>query len=493
MTIRITGMNSGLDTDAIIQELVSAKSYKKTQLEKAQKKLEWKQEAWKNLNTKVYSFYTSTLSDLRFESSFEKKKTTSSNPNAVSVATSDNAPYSTQTIQVNKLAKAGYMTGAQLSGGTGNYTGSTTLSELGITADTGFEVTTAGTTTTINLTADTTLKDVVSQLSSAGLNANFDEKNQRLYISSKETGAEADFTFSGDSTALGALGLSEASGAKKIDGQDAEIVLNNVPYTSKNNVFEINGLTITAQEVTTSDVTLTTTSDTSGIYDMIKKFIKNYNSLINEMDKLYNADSSKGYEPLTDDEKDAMSDTEVEKWETKIKDSILRKDSTLSSVASAMKEIMSAGVTMRDGTQMYLFDFGIDTLGYFNAPENERNAYHIDGDADDTSTSTNEKKLEAMIASDPEKVTEFFATLAKNLYGTLTEKMSSITNMRSAFTVYNDKQMKEEYASYTEKIAAQQKKIDAFMDKYYAKFSAMETALASLDSKSNAVSQLLGM
>ena len=54
-----------------------------------------------------------------------------------------------------------------------------------------------------------------------------------------------------------------------------------------------------------------------------------YNKLIKSMDEAYNADSSKGYEPLTDDEKDAMSDTEVEKWETKIKDSLLRKDSTI--------------------------------------------------------------------------------------------------------------------------------------------------------------------
>lgn len=51
--------------------------------------------------------------------------------------------------------------------------------------------------------------------------------------------------------------------------------------------------------------------------------------MINAMDSAYNADSSKGYEPLTDDEKEAMSDKEVEKWEQKIKDSLLRRDSTL--------------------------------------------------------------------------------------------------------------------------------------------------------------------
>ena len=85
-----------------------------------------------------------------------------------------------------------------------------------------------------------------------------------------------------------------------------------------------------------------------GIYDMVKGFLKEYNSLINEMDKLYNADSAKGYEPLTDDEKDAMSDTEVEKYEQKIKDALLRRDSNLSTISSALKEVMSAGIEISE-------------------------------------------------------------------------------------------------------------------------------------------------
>ena len=41
MPIRITGMNSGLDTESIITELVKAKSVKKDSLVKAKTKLEW--------------------------------------------------------------------------------------------------------------------------------------------------------------------------------------------------------------------------------------------------------------------------------------------------------------------------------------------------------------------------------------------------------------------------------------------------------------------
>ena len=80
------------------------------------------------------------------------------------------------------------------------------------------------------------------------------------------------------------------------------------------------------------------------------------------MDEAYNADSSKGYEPLTDDEKSAMTDDEVEKWETKIKDSLLRKDDTLSSIINTMKNDMASSFTI-NGKSYALSSFGIATQG----------------------------------------------------------------------------------------------------------------------------------
>ncbi len=278
--------------------------------------------------------------------------------------------------------------------------------------------------------------------------------------------------------------------AVKVDGVDAEITLNGAKFTSASNTFAVNGLTLTALEVTTKDVTITTTEDTDGIFDMVKNFFTEYNKLINEMDTLYNAERAKGYEPLLSEEKDALSDSEVEEWEKKIKDSLLRRDSTLGDVASAMKTVMMQGVSV-GGKTMYLSDFGINTLGYFNAKENERNAYHIDGDKDDATVATNENVLKSMIASNPDTVMEFFTKLANNLHDELYDKMAS-TTASSAFTVYNDKTMKDEYDSYTDKIKTQEDKLNDMIDKWYSKFSAMETALSKLESKNNAVASMFG-
>lgn len=278
--------------------------------------------------------------------------------------------------------------------------------------------------------------------------------------------------------------------AVKTDGQDAVIELNGATFTSSSNVFDINGLTITCKGESEEVITLTTESDVSGIYDMIKSFIKEYSSLINEMDKLYNAKSSKGYDPLTDDEKDAMSDSEVEKWESTIKDSLLRRDSTLSSVSSAMKSIMASGFSV-NGKTMYLSDFGIETLGYFNAADNEKNAYHINGDEDEDTLKNKTNTLKEMITSDPNAVIDFFTQLAKSMNAKMKDLTAS-NQFSSIDSVYDDKKMKDDYTAYTTKITAAEAKLKAYEDKWYKKFSAMETAMSKMQSNSSAITGLLG-
>lgn len=51
--MRLSGLISGMDTESIIQQLVSAKQTKVDDAKKAQTKQEWKQTAWKELNTKI--------------------------------------------------------------------------------------------------------------------------------------------------------------------------------------------------------------------------------------------------------------------------------------------------------------------------------------------------------------------------------------------------------------------------------------------------------
>lgn len=275
--------------------------------------------------------------------------------------------------------------------------------------------------------------------------------------------------------------------AKKVEGEDAEIWLNGVQYTGSSSTFTINNLTIEALATTGNDeISITTSTDTQGIYDKVKDFLTEYNNIINEMTKLYNADSSKGYDPLTDDEKDSMSDKEIEKWETKIKDSLLRNDTTLSGVMSAMTTAMSQAVEI-NGKKYSLSSFGIHTLGYLNAADNEQNAYHIDGDEDDTNTSGNADKLMKAISEDPDTIMQFMQKVATNLYTAIGDKMKA-TSLSSSFTIYNDKQMTTQYSDYTKLIKEWETKISDKEDYYYKKFSSMESALTKLNSTQSSLS-----
>lgn len=286
--------------------------------------------------------------------------------------------------------------------------------------------------------------------------------------------------------------VASASGsAVKITGQDAIIELNGARFESSTNSFSINGLSINAQaETKDGPITITTNVDTQGIYDKIKDFLTEYNNVINEMTKLYNADSASDYEPLTDEEKEAMSEEQIEKWEDKIKNSLLRRDGSLNSVMSAMINSMNQSYEV-NGERLSLGSFGISTLGFLNSAENEQYAYHIDGDEDDENTSGKKDKLRTAIEEDPDKLMDFMQKLMSNLYENIDAKMKS-TELSSAYKVYNDKEMDKEATRIEQMIAKWEEKISDKEEYYYDKFSQMEVALSKLQSQTSSISGLLG-
>ncbi len=510
--IRITGAASGLDTDAMVKELVSAYDEKGQKYKKAKTKTEWKQEAWATLNTKIKNFYSKQVSNMRFSTSYMKKKTTISDTTKASVVSSDGAVNGTQTLEVKKLATSGYLTGGQIKEDASGkaVTGKTTLAELGYTG--GEAVIKIGQgkkadsypedkIKKFEVNGSTTIDEFVGFVKSAGYNASFDASNGRMFISSKDSGEANNFEFISEDAGAqveGFLKLKETFGedgkrtddsAVKISGENAEIILNGAQFSSGSNTFSVNGLTITAKELTSGPLSLVTDTDYDQIYDNIKDFIKEYNSLINEMDKLFNAKSSKGYEPLTSEEKEAMTDEEVKLWEQKIKDSLLRNDGDLDKIASTMRSSMLATFDI-GGSTYSLSSFGIGTLGYFDAADNEKNAYHIDGNPDDPDKAGEPDKLRAMIASDPSTTMEFFQKLAGNLYNAMNRIQGTSDNYKSYGNFYNDKKLTAEYVDQTKQIDKWDKYVADIEEKYYKQFTAMESAMSSLQSQQSYISQL---
>lgn len=288
----------------------------------------------------------------------------------------------------------------------------------------------------------------------------------------------------------GTTKVDASNGAKRIYGQDTEIELNGTVFTGTSNEITVNGLTINAMSTTKDDetISISVTNDSQGMYDKIKGFIKEYNEIINELTKMYNADSAKGYEPLTSDEKEAMTDKEIEEWEKKIKGSILRRDDSLNQIMTVMKNAMFKTYTV-NGKNYSLSSFGISTLGVLNATKNEENAFHIDGNSEDTEVSGKTDKLLSALQEDPDTVADFMIQLATGLYDAIGDKMSSST-LSSFGVVYNDKEMAREYSDYTKTISKWEEKLKDIEDSYYKKFAAMESALAALQSQQSSLANL---
>ncbi len=529
--IRMSGLNSGLDTESIVSALVSNYSSKVKKFTKEQTKLGWKQETWKEVNKNVYGFYT-TLSSMRYTSAYDLKSSYVSDKTKATVTTAGNAAVGTHSLKIKSLAKSAYISGAEISAGKdgkGKVTADTKLGDLKdlgtITGDEGkIKITfkeekegsngekelVDGKEKVIELKKDMTVGSFINKIREAGLYANFDSKLQRIYISSDKSGAKNNFKITGEGNGenfLKALGIEEPltldeiekkknnstdkvyKGATKVDGQDALITLDGVDYTSESNSISVNGITVNALAETDKEISITTIADTKGLYDKIKDFLGKYNDVINELTSKYNADPAKGMDVLSDDEKKAMGEATAAKYEDKIKDSLLRRDTTLNSIITIMTNSMSRGFTIK-GKNYSLSSFGIQTLGILNAAKNEQYAYHINGDKDDEKTETYPDKLMKALTEDPDTVMTFMKKLSEGLYSQLDKKMKS-TYLNSAYTIYNDKEMDREYRNYSSLIKTWSDKVDSMEDYYYRKFSRMESSLAKLQGQQESLGGMI--
>lgn len=633
MGIRMSGINSGLDTDAIVQALVSAQSMKVKKVENKLTKSEWKQEIWKDINTKLYSLYTGPLTKFKSQGSYNAKKVASSDETICTATASSSAGNGTHTLKVTSLASAQIVTSAQIKTSSGgSVTGSTKLVDsMGMTAGGKINIKNGSKTVEFEVKESSTIDDFVSALKKAGLNASFDKGQQRLFISNSNTGKENAFSISDEQTAvadmkqavidsfnkaiedssdedkviyqekldritslseeeflslynveknfpdltddekekfrkihegtmsedtlttddekekyskykayadydseltaiydelesidsnfnsnvdayvasiqrnneipkgalLSKLGLQNFDenttdgtyeGMSFVKAEDAEIVLDGATLTGKSNSFSVNGLTLNLKNKTEAGktISLTTTTDTDQVYNMVKDFIKSYNEILETMNTKYSAKAAKGYEPLTSEEKDAMSEDEVKKWEDKIKDSLLRRDGTLNSLISTMRQSLLT-TTKVDGKSYSLSSFGIVTSSDYT----EGGKLHLKGDPDDDTYGAEKDKLKAALEENPEVVMKTLSEAGAKLYEALKEKMAR-SSLSSALTFYNDKQMSSEQSSYKKQISEMQNKLTKLEDRYYKRFTKMEKAMAKMNSQTNSLMSLTG-
>ena len=360
MPIRITGLASGLDTESIISALVSSYNYKTNKYKKAQTKLSWKQDAWKSLNTKIYSLYSS-VGNMKLSTAYNLKSTTVSDSTKATVKAGNNAPTGTQQLNIIKVAQAGYLTGAQLSNST---TTSTTLAELGYTGgDAKINLTKGdGTTKEITLTQGSTVGDVIASLKDAGVSANYDATNHRIFISSKDTGKDNDFTLTGANTegarALYQLGLSVGSDAT------------NATYKSYTQYYDADGNKLQQNVVDA----IRTYQDAKTAYETASA-------------QNTNLSSAYGYATAYTEMMDALKNSGLSDDDQKKLKTLLGMSATqrVNSVMDAAGNVYTKSTTLDDGSTIYEYGSGNDKKyiqAITTAKDDHNNIYTKNADGD---------------------------------------------------------------------------------------------------------------
>ncbi|MGE5473235.1 MAG: flagellar filament capping protein FliD [Ignavibacteriales bacterium] len=181
------------------------------------------------------------------------------------------------------------------------------------------------------------------------------------------------------------------TGANGITMTDLEMSSNN--FTIQGINFNLLKADIGVQK------TVTIAKDINTVYNNIKTFVDKYNEVLSQINTEYSEERDLDYQPLTEAERDEMSEEEIKKWEEKAKSGIIRSDTILNGLINDFRNTMSNPVTGLSGVLTTLSSIGITTGDY-----SEGGKLYID-----------ETKLKAALGENLEQVTSLFTAAPANL------------------------------------------------------------------------------
>lgn len=517
----LSGLVSGLDTESIVKNLVSAQQTKIDTVEQKKQILEWQQDDYRDVNTKLLTL-RNAVSDLRLQGTFKAKEVTSSNESVLTATAGVSAVTSNYTVTVNSLA-TGVNKGSSAEITTGSSTDSL-ADQFGLSGDLTFTLTGYNGTEEVSKdftidTANTSINTLVSEINEAdiGITASYDSSTDRFFLSTSSTGSDAEIKVSGTNASFFndnlKLNLDLTNGDQ---GSDANIDFNGAEgLTFSSNQFTISGITFSLKD--TGSSTLSVNTDIDGIVTKIQTFVTAYNSAVDDMNSLLSAKRDRDYMPLTDTQEEEMTDTQISNWTEKAKTGILQGDSLLTSIYNKIRTTSTDEVSGLASTNIYtsLSAIGINTSSWLDSEGN------VAGSTSDTSSSTSdgwypsvgttsqnsgeltidEDKLRAALADDPDKVMDLFTQvdddgnamgMAAKLYTAINNSMSSIADKAGYDTSYYDNsQIGKELDDYDDQISDLKEQLQTEEDHYNTEFSNMETALSTLNSQSEWLSSML--
>ncbi|GAU75646.1 flagellar hook-associated protein FliD [Fusibacter sp. 3D3] len=363
------------------------------------------------------------------------------------------------------------------------------------------------------LTSDMTVKSFMDKVnnSTAGVELSFSSLTKEFTLKSKSEGSVNNIDLSETNTTnFFANHLKIADDANHAKAVNAQVTIDGIAITKSSNNFTVDGVNYILKETHTTGeaINISVEPNVDAIYDKIKEFVTDYNALVEAVSTEISEKRLRDFMPLTDDEKEAMSEDEIKLWENKAKQGILKNDNILSTMLDSMRVALYSKV---EGVGLSLSDIGIETSDDYK----DKNKLVIDDTKLKSAIENNYKDVVALFSKDSDQGYLLSGADQSKRYkeSGLAERLNDIVNNNIRITRDSsgakgslvEKAGIDGVADVTSelylKLYDYAKKIDdmldVFSDKqeaYYAKFARMETALSKLNSQSNwLTSQLASM
>ncbi|WP_372813668.1 flagellar filament capping protein FliD [Paenibacillus sp.] len=517
MVMRLSGLASGLDTDTVIKQLMTAQRAPVDKIFQKKKTVEWQRQSLLDMNTKLYDYRNNKLFNSKLEGNLSARKADlGGDTEAISVVPTGDAQPGEMTVKVKTVATAA-----------SNYSSSE------ITIDTTFDpnatldsqktklfspftnntVVINGKTVAFDPSKDS-LNAVLSRISKeTNVSAFYDAGIRKVSLVAKQTGkvngasgTEDKITFDGslleDSLKLktgpydtDGNGTPDANPQEK-SAVDAEVYVNDMLIKRTSNTFRINGLDITVKKAsnrtdadnpaTYTGTTISTSTNTDKILETVKGFIKDYNEMLKTLQDKVSEKRYRDFPPLTDEQKKDMKDKEIELWEEKAQSGTLKDDSILTKLISKMRSAIIARVDNGSSKYNTLSSIGIVTGNY-----QENGKLYLE----------NEEKLKEAIEKDPQAFIGLISAngngdpkgndigVAERIYTAIDDAMKEIKQKAGTSSLLSDSSILGlQMERLNKELDAGNQRLVEVEKNYYRKFTAMETAMQRYNAQSTQLS-----
>lgn len=268
------------------------------------------------------------------------------------------------------------------------------------------EFTVNGKTITIDDVTSATVSDLIDKINNAGagVTAALDATGQLKLTSDDNTTKITLGVASSDTTDAAANGRSFINGlsfdsnnklaadtyGQTASGTSGKVTIDGKEYSTDTGKVSVGGVTYTL--TAKGSTTVTVTNDTDKLVENVKKFVEDYNTMLDKLNSLYNEKQYSDYDVLTKSQENGMTADQISKWNEKAKSGLLYHDQTLGKIISNLREAIYTPVDSVDSQYNSMMAIGISS-------STDRGHLQLDED-----------KLKTALANDPDCVYQIFAS-----------------------------------------------------------------------------------